>query len=218
MRGWPVLEIGQKIFLDEPARGYLAALGRVEPVHHDSRYSRSSLDKKLRLGMDMLATVVKHMDGQLTLQDALRESLAHICRLVSAPGGWIYLTTENGGFELSATYGLPSALAVEMGWGPCSCQRRLSAASGRLEDISVIPCQRLNRAAGDGCYRVHHASIPLRRDGEDLGILNVAFRPAPVQLTTRELAILAILGDVLAMVVQRAQMIRAGRGSGAKRA
>lgn len=172
-------------------------------------------DQKLN-NLPALVTVIKHLNRHLELDQMLRATLPVICDIMSSPSGWIVLRNEAGNFNLAAAYGLPPALTVgdmaAFRTGPCKCQQMLLG--GQLEQaVNVLQCQRLEEAEGERYGLQYHASIPLRRDDQQLGLLNIAFPPERGPFSQQELALLTIIGEALSLAIHRARLFQEIRAS-----
>jgi two-component system NarL family sensor kinase len=87
--------------------------------------------------------------------------------------------------------------------GTCSCIDRF--AEGRLRDPQNITCSRLeNLTVGTAGLR-QHASIPLIAQGKPLGVLNVASTEWG-DLCADDLALLYLVGDLVAIAIERARL------------
>lgn len=130
-----------------------------------------------------------------------------ICELTGTPYGWLFLKTDNQKFTVAAAHGLPAALAAD-DWGalrrqPCRCQRMVLAGEW-TRPTNLVQCQRMECAYGPEHALGQHISIPLRRDGELLGLLNLAYPAHQRPFSADELNLIDVIGEAVAAAVHRA--------------
>ncbi len=129
-------------------------------------------------------------------------------RALTLPGvqaGWITLYESGTGHRLLAARNLPPALegpgAME---GDCVCRRRLE--SGELDGVTNIQeCERLGRTKGNTRGLRYHASVPLWRSDQTVGIMNLV-GPEKGLFTETELKVLYGVGNQVAVALERARL------------
>lgn len=172
--------------------------------------------------LSVLNTIAGALNRSVELDEALRVTLAQVAELLELRTGWIWLMRADGRPYLAASLNLPPGLAQfpqrMEGW--CYCLETFR--DGDLEgaaNVNVISCSRLRALlSGTGGLR-YHASIPLYgREGQQLGVLNVA-SPDWRKLSPDDLRLLHTVGDLLGIAVERAQLFayRAQMGAVAER-
>lgn len=160
--------------------------------------------------LSRLTLIAAALNRSVGLDAALETTLEHVADLFALETGWIWLLDEKSGHAyLAAARNLPPALRdnpVRM-TGGCYCLDSFHA--GQMDgaaNLNTITCSRL-KGLTDGTRGLrHHASVPLyARDGEHLGILNVASRDWR-QVSQDELDLLHTVGDLLSIAVERARL------------
>jgi serine phosphatase RsbU (regulator of sigma subunit) len=153
-----------------------------------------------------LNQLAQTLNRALDLREALDSALAHVVELMSLRTGWLFLRDETGGFRLAARHDLPPAITYPGApWaGDCSCQELCIA--GKLNKaVNMVRCSRLKHAVGDKRALAQHASVPLRSDGDILGILNVATTEYG-RLTAPQLQLLSAVGAIMGTAITRARL------------
>ncbi len=179
----------------------------------------SPLDPRTR-ELTILNAVAQTLNRSVSLEAALRATLAKAAELLNLHAGWIWLLNEeNGEHYLAAAQNLPPALAADPrkmeGW--CQCvEAYLEGGLAEAENIDVITCTRLKGlVAGTDGLR-YHASIPLHTYGKQIGILNVASADWR-ELSPDDLSLLYTIGDMLGTAVERARLYARSQELGAVR-
>lgn len=179
----------------------------------------SSLDPRTR-ELTILNAVAQTLNRSVSLDTALRATLAKAAELLNLHAGWIWLLNEeNGEHYLAAAQNLPPALAADPrkmeGW--CQCvEAYLAGGLAEAENIDVITCTRLKGlVAGTNGLR-YHASVPLHAYGKQIGILNVASSDWR-ELSDDDLSLLYTIGDMLGTAVERARLYARSQELGAVR-
>ena len=177
------------------------------------------LDPRTR-ELTILNAVAQTLNHSISLDAALRATLAKAAELLNLHAGWIWLLNEeNGEHYLAAAQNLPPALAADPrkmeGW--CQCvEAYLEGGLAEAENIDVITCTRLKGlVAGTNGLR-YHASIPLHAYGKQIGILNVASADWR-ELSPGDLSLLYTIGDMLGIAVERARLYARSQELGAVR-
>lgn len=138
---------------------------------------------------------------------AILPRLSHVLGLRTA---WAFrFDPARATFVEVGASGLPPALsrnngeALKSSW--CECQDRM--VNGRLDTaVNIVRCSRLRDAPGDKEGLKFHASIPMKMNGQPLGILNVAADGATV-FTQPALDLLRAIGFHVAVTMDRAALI-----------
>jgi two-component system, NarL family, sensor kinase len=165
---------------------------------------------KQNKGLSSLMTIAAALNRSVSLDAALETTLAQVAALFGLETGWIWLQEEKSGQSyLAAARNLPPALRnnpVAM-TGSCYCLDSYHAGDmDGAANINIITCSRLKRLVDGTDNLRHHASVPLyARDGQQLGILNVASQDWR-QLSSDELELLHTVGDLLSIAVERARL------------
>ncbi|HLS88332.1 MAG TPA: EAL domain-containing protein [Sphingobacteriaceae bacterium] len=152
----------------------------------------------------------------VSLDKLLKSLLPFVCEVTGAPTGWIFLKTDDQEFAVAAAYGLPDALAAD-DWGalryqPCRCQQRVMEGEW-ARPTNLVPCQRMEFVYGRRHALCRHISIPLQRDGELLGLLNLAYPAHRPPFSPAEMRLFDVVGEAVAAAVHKAS--RRGPGTAA---
>lgn len=159
--------------------------------------------------LSILNTIAEALNREVDLARALDATLAHAVELFGLRTGWIWLlNAETGQPYLATARHLPPALASrpERMEGSCYCLDSFQA--GDLEgaaNISIITCSRLKKLIGGTDGLRSHASIPLYAHGRPLGMLNVVSADWR-ELAPDDLCLLATVGDLLSIAIERARL------------
>lgn len=184
----------------------MTELHQPQPTDPNPAGMRSEDEQEL----SRLTLIAAALNRSVSLGAALETTLAHTAELFGLETGWIWLLDEKTGQSyLAAARNLPPALANHPAsmTGSCYCLDVFHAgAMDGAANLSTITCSRL-KGLTDGTHGLrHHASVPLyARDGEHLGILNVASQDWR-QISKEELALLHTVGDLLSIAVERARL------------
>lgn len=170
--------------------------------------------------LTILNAVAQTLNRSVSLDAALRATLAKAAELLNLHAGWIWLLNEEtGGHYLAAAQNLPPVLAADPrkmeGW--CRCvEAYLQGDLAEAENIDVITCTRLQGlAAGTDGLR-YHASVPLHAHDKQVGILNVASADW-CELSGEDLSLLYTIGDMLGIAIERARLYARSQEMGAVR-
>jgi two-component system, NarL family, sensor kinase len=179
----------------------------------------SPLDARTR-ELTILNAVAQTLNHSVSLEAALRATLAKAAELLNLHAGWIWLLNEETGEHyLAAAQNLPPVLAVDPrkmeGW--CQCvEAYLEGGLAEAENIDVITCTRLKGLAEGTNGLRYHASVPLHAYGKQIGILNVASADWR-ELSSDDLSLLYTIGDMLGIAVERARLYARSQELGAVR-
>ena len=166
--------------------------------------------------LSILHTIAEALNHEVDLSQALKVALAHVAELFDLQTGWIFMLDHNTGkFYTAATQNLPPALnnPRRMG-GTCHCLDEFLEGGLDAENIDVITCTRLKDLIRGTDGLRYHASIPLYAYGKPLGVLNVTggdYR----ELSADDLELLATIGDLIGIAIQRARLFAVSAEHGA---
>ena len=173
--------------------------------------AHDNLEKRNR-ELSILNVMAQALNAEIDLQQALQTTLEQAVHLFSLKTGWIWLIHEDTAEPyLAAALNLPPVLVknpkLMEGTVYCHCLDTYQA--GKLEEpsnVSTVICTRL-KGLIDGTEGLrHHASIPLyTQHGDKLGMLNVVSDDW-AELSTEDLRLLTIIGDMLSLAVERARL------------
>ncbi len=155
--------------------------------------------------LSILNTIAKALNEEVDPARALNVALRHVAELFDLKTSWIFLLNEAGEMYVAAAQDLPPALADHPRrlTGECDCLWLYE--KGRMRSPQNITCTRLeNLSVGTAGLR-QHASIPLNAHGKPLGVLNVA-SSAWDDLCSQDLQLLYLVGDLLAIAIERARL------------
>jgi len=159
--------------------------------------------------LSILNTIAQALNQQVDLSKALITALQQIVDLFNLQTGWVWLLDEVSREPyLAASHNLPPALASapDLMAGTRYCYCLDSYQSGDMpaaENISIITCSRLKDLITGTDGLRNHASVPLQAHGKSLGLLNVVGADWR-ELSSDELRLLHIIGDMLGIAVERA--------------
>ena len=152
------------------------------------------------------------------MDQALRDSLALVVRLLGLRTGWVWLVDSRSGRFFSATaQDLPPFLSdpVRMTGRSCWCIDAFRSGELTADNIDIVECSRLRAALGENRTATrglrYHASIPLYFGSRPLGIMNVA-TAAWRKLTRRELDLLSTIASQVGVAIERARLAEASVG------
>ena len=153
-----------------------------------------------------LKVIAETLNNGVSLRQTFASTLPLVIELLQLHTGWLFLYDEQGAFTIASYHELPPALVYP---GPawddtCECQRL--ARSGNLHAAAqVVECSRLRDATGDRQGLAYHASVPLVKGDQLLGILNVATSQWDV-FTPQDIEILSAIGHQIATAIERTQL------------
>lgn len=178
--------------------------------------SESDTEKLQRRNRELsiLNTIAKALNQEVDLTRALNVALHDVAELFDLKTCWIFLLDSENKFYLAAAQNLPPALAEHPRRMAGSCDCMWCFNNDQLPAPENITCTRLeNLTVGTAGLR-QHASIPLNARGKPLGILNVA-SPDWGDLRTEDLQLLYLVGDLLAIAIERARLFNRSAEIGA---
>ncbi|HWQ13955.1 MAG TPA: histidine kinase, partial [Roseiflexaceae bacterium] len=154
----------------------------------------------------VLKEIAETLNRGASLRATLDTTLPLVVELLGLHTGWLFLRDEAGAFEVASCHNLPPALAYPGApWcGGCNCQT--SARDGTLAGAAqVVECSRLRDASGDRQGLAYHASAPLMKGDELLGIMNVATSDWDT-FTPQDLQVISAVGYQIAATVERIRL------------
>lgn len=167
---------------------------------------RTLLQHNRELGiLRQIAETLNHATDLQTTLDATLESVVELLNMQTA---WVFLLDDDNHFYLAASHELPPALAPNSSpWhGGCNCNTMFR--HGELQHaINIVQCSRLAEASGDRRGLEFHASVPLRSEDQNIGILNVASRGSD-RFTPEVLQLLGSVGYQLGTAIERVRLAR----------
>ena len=175
------------------------------------------IDRRTR-ELTILNAVAQTLNLSISLDAALRATLARAAELLNLHAGWIWLLNEEDGEHyLAAAQNLPPVLASNPhkmeGW--CQCvEEYLEGGLAEAENIDVITCTRLKGVVEGADGLRYHASVPLHAYGRQIGILNVASADW-CELSSDDLSLLYTIGDMLSIAIERARLYARSTALGA---
>jgi len=170
--------------------------------------------------LTILNEIASALNEEVDLGAALTTALDRVAALLELKTGWIWLFQDDGLQEnyLAAAQNLPPALRdnPQHMEGDCYCLRTFRF--GDLEgaaNVNVVGCSRLSGLVDGTDGLGYHASVPLYAShGKKLGVLNVAGTEWR-QLSAGDLRLLATIGDLLSIAIERARLFAGSRQMGA---
>jgi two-component system NarL family sensor kinase len=155
--------------------------------------------------LSIVNAIAKALNQEVDLTRSLNAALTHVAELFDLKTSWIFLYDHEGKAYLAAAQNLPPALAdhPRRMSGECDCLWYYE--EGMLPRPENITCTRLeNLVVGTAGLR-QHASIPLNAQDKQLGVLNVASTDWG-DLSDEDLQLLYLVGDLVAIAIQRARL------------
>ena len=164
--------------------------------------------------LSILNTIAKALNQEVDLTRALNVALRDVAELFDLQTTWIFLLDADNKFYLAAAQNLPPALAdhPRRMAGSCDCMWYFNY--DQLPAPENITCSRLESLTVGTAGLRQHASIPLKAGGKPLGILNVASNDWG-DLRAEDLQLLYLVGDLLAIAIERARLFNRSAEIGA---
>jgi len=167
--------------------------------------------RRLNHELSVLNAIARELNRSVNLGETLEFALSQVADLLGLRTGWIWLVDESTSEPyLAAARDLPPALANDPGRmdgsGYCYCLDTYK--KGDLEgaaNVNVLTCSRLSGLVDGTDGLRYHASIPLYKGDEKLGVMNVA-SPGWRSLSPEDLELLYTIGDLLSVAVERARL------------
>jgi len=170
--------------------------------------------------LTILNEIASALNEEVDLGAALTTALEQVAALLELRTGWVWLFRDDELQEnyLAAAQNLPPALRdnPQRMEGECYCLNTFR--TGDLEgaaNVNVVGCSRLASLVDGTDGLRYHASVPLYAShGKKLGVLNVAGTEWR-QLSAGDLRLLATIGDLLSIAIERARLFARSRQMGA---
>jgi two-component system NarL family sensor kinase len=157
----------------------------------------------------ILNQIAEALNREVNLSQALHTALGLVAELCNLRTGWIWLLNEQTGVPyLAAAQHLPPALTStpQTMEGTCYCLDLYRAGEmNNPANVNVITCSRLKNFIDGTAGLRYHASIPLNAHQRQLGVLNLASSDWR-ELAPDDLRMLATIGDLLGMAIERARL------------
>lgn len=170
-----------------------------------------------------LNSLATQINRSADVRGALEVTLQTLSDAMHLKSAWGFVLAESGlvyqvdsrplhDFLLAADLNLPPGLTRKDCYhlrkpGDCHCQSLLR--SGRLDRaINIVECTRLQesaRQAGDNRGLLFHASLPLRVEGQAVGVLNFATHEWQF-LSAADLELLSTAGEYVSSALERARL------------
>jgi two-component system NarL family sensor kinase len=167
--------------------------------------------------LNILNAIAQALNAETRLQKALETALSQVVKWFDLRTAWIWLIhPETEQPYLAAGYQLPPALQErpELLTGTCYClDAYLNSELDAVSNISEITCTRLKSLVGGTDDLRYHASVPLYARKRKVGLLNVLSQHSQ-ELDEDSLRILQIVGDMVGLAVERAQLFENSRELG----
>ncbi|MFO7169966.1 MAG: GAF domain-containing sensor histidine kinase [Chloroflexota bacterium] len=154
----------------------------------------------------VLKEIAETLNRGVSLPETLDVTLPLVVELLGLHTGWLFLRDDEGAFEVAAHHNLPPALSYpgEPWNGLCNCQAL--ARKGELSPAGqVVECSRLREASGDRQGLAYHASMPLMKGDQLLGIMNLATSDWDT-FTPQDLQVISAVGYQIAATVERIRL------------
>jgi diguanylate cyclase (GGDEF)-like protein/PAS domain S-box-containing protein len=146
----------------------------------------------------------------------LEIALPLVCRMFDAEAGWVFVSQRGSEYEVAARYGLEAAVADELTWEQCRCQRLQQADA--LEGCNIQTCERLAQLEIAPSGLRYHASLPFVIAGMGQGILNLVYpdeRPFDDQQLELMASVIEVVGTALSQcqssVVREEEALRSSQ-------
>ncbi len=176
--------------------------------------------RRLNHELSVLNAIARELNRSVNLGETLEFALSQVADLLGLRTGWIWLIDESTSEPyLAAARDLPPALSNDPGRmdgsGYCYCLDTYK--KGDLDgaaNVNVMTCSRLKGLVDGTDSLRYHASIPLYKGDEKLGVMNVA-SPGWRSLSPEDLELLYTIGDLLSVAVERARLFDRSASYGA---
>ncbi len=161
---------------------------------------------KTNLRLEVMNRVSMSADREMEIHDALYSMLHEMVDLLSLRGAWVYLRDpERDHYHLASYYNLPEeleALVIHTPGGErCLCQSDAADASNKT-GVYVHECQRIKAL---GTWGGSHISIPIEKDEQRLGVINLICADAPkCDHSDDDFELLSSLGGQISEIVANA--------------
>ena len=176
--------------------------------------------RRLNHELSVLNAIARELNRSVNLGETLEFALAQVADLLGLRTGWIWLIDESTSEPyLAAARDLPPALSDDPGRmdgsGYCYCLDTYKKGDlNGAANVNVLTCSRLKGLVDGTDGLRYHASIPLYKGDEKLGVMNVA-SPGWRSLSPEDLELLYTIGDLLSVAVERARVFDRSASYGA---
>ena len=176
--------------------------------------------RRLNHELSVLNAIARELNRSVNLGETLEFALAQVADLLGLRTGWIWLIDESTSEPyLAAARDLPPALSDDPGRmdgsGYCYCLDTYKKGDlNGAANVNVLTCSRLKGLVDGTDGLRYHASIPLYKGDEKLGVMNVA-SPGWRSLSPEDLELLYTIGDLLSVAVERARLFDRSASYGA---
>ncbi len=176
--------------------------------------------RRLNHELSVLNAIARELNRSVNLGETLEFALSQVADLLGLRTGWIWLIDESTSEPyLAAARDLPPALAGDPGRmngsGYCYCLDTYKKGDlNGAANVNVLTCSRLKGLVDGTDGLRYHASIPLYKGDEKLGVMNVA-SPGWRSLSPEDLELLYTIGDLLSVAVERARLFDRSASYGA---
>ncbi len=176
--------------------------------------------RRLNHELSVLNAIARELNRSVNLGETLEFALSQVADLLGLRTGWIWLIDESTSEPyLAAARDLPPALADDPGRmdgsGYCYCLDTYKKGDlNGAANVNVLTCSRLKGLVDGTDGLRYHASIPLYKGDEKLGVMNVA-SPGWRSLSPEDLELLYTIGDLLSVAVERARLFDRSASYGA---
>jgi two-component system NarL family sensor kinase len=174
--------------------------------------TRPAADRNRARELRILKEIAEGLNGAADVEQALRDALSRVARLLGVRTGWVWLIDPRSGrFYNAAAQDLPPFLRepVRMTGKSCWCIKAFKSGDLTAENIDIIECSRLREALKPARRTTrglrYHASIPLYFGTRPLGIMNLA-TPHWRRLNRRELDLLSTIASQVGIAIERARL------------
>ncbi|KIO48620.1 EAL domain-containing protein [Nitrosospira sp. NpAV] len=151
-----------------------------------------------------LYRIAEGLNQAVSEHEVCEKALEYAMELPGVEAGWLYLRDDDG-VRLAAARNVPaSLLAAETIEGLCECQR-LFLAEDPDHAINIDPCTRLAGAENDMQSLRRHASVPLRINNQNRGIMNLMGTNQDL-FTDNELETFYGVGHQVSIALERARL------------
>jgi two-component system NarL family sensor kinase len=176
--------------------------------------------RRLNHELSVLNAIARELNRSVNLGETLEFALSQVADLLGLRTGWIWLIDESTSEPyLAAARDLPPALSDDPGRmdgsGYCYCLDTYKKGDlNGAANVNVLTCSRLKGLVDGTDGLRYHASIPLYKGDEKLGVMNVA-SPGWRSLSPEDLELLYTIGDLLSVAVERARLFDRSASYGA---
>lgn len=166
----------------------------------------SSLAQKRTQELEILSAVTRELTSSLNLPEVLQAVVNQALRLGGADSVAVFVVNRETG-ELT-DYRVTAAVSERLRHLPAPRPNGLTATVARTGEAAFIADAMHHPFYADGSspdlYAI--ASLPLRLEGEVLGVMNVGYNTQPHEFDDQEIRLLSALADAAALAVHNAAL------------